>query len=625
MIYPLLEAVLQSLSYTISCDVAENALPGYHLVSDSRMTEYLSNKHAIYNPHEKLVTGSVQTAAMLEESSSSSTTLQFAYIKKYSRGTDDLRYINKAVDALASVIHCYDIHNVLDYAVMKALLGSTTRRTVLHHSECHTQTVAARCFKSWLPRKHNPTAAALQSKLTMSTDSNKSSDVGGVTGEHCTPLLEMPLLDCIILCVAISKSAPTPTSSQTTDSMDTVSCKSDASSNNNDCDNSNYYNPLWNTEHSYRWICLARLVQLLLLSNNSEIENNRTGIESSATSSSSSFVISEWPCLAGYLLQLLHMVETKSLDNSFHRPTSVQLREILWQWLVFLRTTAHLLYRIRGIPSSEIHRHSCLLSADCWLEVAAEGVLLQNSSELRAEHLRQHLVMLSMEDLLDITPLQQPCDASNNNDDDVNITSRTGLLSISIAANWVDDWLRYTATATTISNSCNEQQVPTESLKSCDVDTITDSIINDKKIAFAERKVSSDVAAFPVVLIPTSGNTSQQQQLLLQDSYLCYPRSERPALINLPEEYTKLHADIMNSISNHPAAQELCNSWKNNSNSTANSNSLLKPFEFPALCLICGAVVDAGGRGQCAAHCMQCGGESGIFFLLQVIFIVFEK
>eukprot|EP01034_Spumella_vulgaris_P031681 gene31681-39132_t len=60
-------------------------------------------------------------------------------------------------------------------------------------------------------------------------------------------------------------------------------------------------------------------------------------------------------------------------------------------------------------------------------------------------------------------------------------------------------------------------------------------------------------------------------------------------LITLSEDYSKLHARI----------------------------SSMCTFEFPVLCLVCGEVMDAGGKGQCCAHTVVCGGESSIFFQLQ--------
>jgi len=36
-----------------------------------------------------------------------------------------------------------------------------------------------------------------------------------------------------------------------------------------------------------------------------------------------------------------------------------------------------------------------------------------------------------------------------------------------------------------------------------------------------------------------------------------------------------------------------------------------------ALCLICGSVLDAGGKGECTKHALKCGAGGGVFFLVQ--------
>lgn len=38
----------------------------------------------------------------------------------------------------------------------------------------------------------------------------------------------------------------------------------------------------------------------------------------------------------------------------------------------------------------------------------------------------------------------------------------------------------------------------------------------------------------------------------------------------------------------------------------------------PVVCLVCGQVLDANGRGECTMHAKSCGCGVGIFFLLQV-------
>lgn len=68
-----------------------------------------------------------------------------------------------------------------------------------------------------------------------------------------------------------------------------------------------------------------------------------------------------------------------------------------------------------------------------------------------------------------------------------------------------------------------------------------------------------------------------------------FPSSMQPQLISLPHTYTSFHAMLSSTCS----------------------------FEFPAVCLICGSIIDAGGKGLCAIHTSSCCPDNGVFFLLQ--------
>lgn len=69
-----------------------------------------------------------------------------------------------------------------------------------------------------------------------------------------------------------------------------------------------------------------------------------------------------------------------------------------------------------------------------------------------------------------------------------------------------------------------------------------------------------------------------------------YPFPLRPALFPLPPSYTQLHSQL----------------------------TAVGGYSFPALCLLCGSVMDANGRGKCAAHSINCNKDASILFLLQV-------
>lgn len=70
-----------------------------------------------------------------------------------------------------------------------------------------------------------------------------------------------------------------------------------------------------------------------------------------------------------------------------------------------------------------------------------------------------------------------------------------------------------------------------------------------------------------------------------------YPRSpeDKPNFVSLPNSYTKLHG-MLTSI---------CD------------------YDYPALCMTCGSVIDASGKGLCTTHNADCASGVGIYFLLQ--------
>lgn len=62
--------------------------------------------------------------------------------------------------------------------------------------------------------------------------------------------------------------------------------------------------------------------------------------------------------------------------------------------------------------------------------------------------------------------------------------------------------------------------------------------------------------------------------------------------MRLPRAYTDLHSEV---------------------------SSIAGPeCSHPAVCLVCGDVLDANGGGRCTQHAQACGGGVGLVFLLQV-------
>lgn len=67
-------------------------------------------------------------------------------------------------------------------------------------------------------------------------------------------------------------------------------------------------------------------------------------------------------------------------------------------------------------------------------------------------------------------------------------------------------------------------------------------------------------------------------------------KTSRPRVTVIPTSYTDLYAEL---------------------------GTLLPDCEQTAVCLICGEVLNAGGKGECTRHTFKCGAGAGMFFLLQ--------
>lgn len=74
----------------------------------------------------------------------------------------------------------------------------------------------------------------------------------------------------------------------------------------------------------------------------------------------------------------------------------------------------------------------------------------------------------------------------------------------------------------------------------------------------------------------------------LKASYPCSPY-DQPRFVTLPNSYTKLHGMLT----------AVCD------------------YDYPALCMTCGSIIDASGKGLCTTHNLDCSSGVGIYFLLQ--------
>ncbi|CAB1103163.1 unnamed protein product [Ectocarpus sp. CCAP 1310/34] len=122
---------------------------------------------------------------------------------------------------------------------------------------------------------------------------------------------------------------------------------------------------------------------------------------------------------------------------------------------------------------------------------------------------------------------------------------------------------------------------------------------------------------------PVVGNTVGSLLLRLRRENVCrrlfdFPSPVKIDLVRLPHAYTELHAQVSSSSSSSSSSSFSNNDNNDNSNSSSNnSNSGGSGAGHPAVCLVCGEVLDASGRGECTRHAAECGCGTGLFFLLQ--------
>ncbi|CAN0458875.1 unnamed protein product, partial [Hapterophycus canaliculatus] len=82
-------------------------------------------------------------------------------------------------------------------------------------------------------------------------------------------------------------------------------------------------------------------------------------------------------------------------------------------------------------------------------------------------------------------------------------------------------------------------------------------------------------------------------------------------LVQLPHAYTELHAQVSSSTSSNNTG------GGSGDGSGVIGGAGVGRVSHPAVCLVCGEVLDASGRGQCTKHVKECGCGVGLFFLLQ--------
>ena len=142
-----------------------------------------------------------------------------------------------------------------------------------------------------------------------------------------------------------------------------------------------------------------------------------------------------------------------------------------------------------------------------------------------------------------------------------------------------------TRTSTSTSTSDPAATAPSTPLPPCAA-AISSPPSRNQEAGQGESNRSAEITA----IVGTGHNTQKRFSHLKSALTRRFPFPARPALFPLPSSYTQLHSQL----------------------------TAMGGYAFPALCLLCGAVLDANGRGKCATHAMICSKDAGVIFLLQV-------
>jgi len=581
-----LQLALRMVAYSISCDVAEHNIPGYHLLAEKDLYELSGppisgEKSTVSSASTSAAAAATATAESYNNITNSPAVM---YVKKYSIGMDEYRYLEKTVDALACTLRAFGGLDVSNRTLLRMISGST--------QDCQSSLRVNIGVKS----------AEVNTGSYDWMFSPQNSSPGTV------PLLAAPMLDVLVLSIVTAKAAPagyktkTPTSASNSSNMLTSPTRG--------VGKSPFYgvqfNPLWNIEHAVRVLCFAKLVQLLTIEVGKAAGGG--GVEEDERLSAKA-AFDPYPSVAGLVHAILSSAaflnatkpaaSTKPAENHWNA-SSVQ--HMLFQWVAFMRTAAHLLYRTTSAlvvagPSAE---NAVLPHPSDWVKCKSSDfvpVLLQEATELSDAQIYRHICMLSM----------------------ANVMTNSSDSLVESATRWLVDLSKWNSTQQ------QQQHKLNVSADSLDIGVSTQSEIETVAVTAAAGageevlpvlKISSSVpTSSGNVLLQQQQPQQQQQQCvvpaqLLSAVYTCYPRLSRPRLLTLPREYTKLHAQVMSKIAAFRSSQPV-----DAQNPAAEGK--VPEFDHPALCLVCATVLDAGGRGQCAAHTMACGGETGVYFLLQ--------
>jgi len=632
VIIPTLQVVLRSVAYSVCCDISEHNIPGYHLIAESVYSSVFGASNVSGEKADTTTntnTTNIDTSTVVSGTTPIDPTIApWCYIKKYSVGMDEYRYLGKTIDAVACTLQSFDCLEVLNHSVMLMLSGGSYSSVSsfgsgkgMHSVSGISDSVSDVC--TWLPLPLNTTYS---SKVPIHV--------------HTTPLLAAPLLDVLIFCVALSIAAPdvpevvdaSPTRRSMLSSMHSV-----------------HYNPVWNVDHCVRWVCMGRLVQLMVgdIEEYSGDSSNTSRDGNSDVSSAFGAYSSVAPFLTTLYTQLQAHYTTTHPTHSITSITADRASSILLQWLTLMRAAAHTLYRSDGnrytnttntttTSTNTSSTYTTLSPPSAWVEhQAAESILVQSVADVTNAQIVRHLQLLNMTELV----------TSSGGSSGVSGVNSTQHELLVVCMKWAVDYTNHIQHTVQSGNKLDNGVFSNTEVISLLNTTKPVSTTNDTdgitSIDFSSLVTKPSTTDTTNATSTTNNTTTAfKWPSILSNVYACYPRASRPTLITLPREYTKLHALVMTIIANRATSSGGISGTSGKADANTSTNTTLTPttpspgaittpsnttsttttnkIDSPALCLVCGAVLDGAGKGQCAAHGMKCGGETGVFFLVQV-------
>ena len=419
--------------------------------------------------------------------------------------TTESLYIHKVVDVLTWTLICNDCQHSINKTLSLLIRGSTTANV------------------GWT-----------EGKVPSEIEEREIGEEAGQRGHwlsvfsKSTPpsILSLPLLDFLILAVAV-----TQVGGRDIRSTAVEACLDDGDFSFID--------------QACPWICLARLVQLMIEHLPSLLESEKRAAASSGLSlfASISSVSSRMSPLLDHILELLKSsplaVEIESTATNRESMLEDVVHSLLQQWSSYLRAVKNLFSRIP----------ICVK-------------LVSDSS-------KQEKGVSEAQEFQDL------CGLSEIFDDFRMDMSGVRRVVLSVISGWSNDFL-----ATKRAQNGSMKGSPAA------------SISTDKWATF----LSDSYLFFPAHDIYFFSNREESKKENLDVQSLCYatypyPFPKGPNLIDLPREYTKLYAAVSS-----------LNDYK---------------YDHPALCLVCGALLNAGGKQQCYQHTLHCNRDAGLFFLVQ--------